>query len=211
MGPRELPAARPPGRVVMLETAGWDDAADDAKAALADARKRMAAAGIEIADRATNAAVEAAEAAIAEARPLSMGINAWEGHWPLNTYARDMDRSALSERSLDRLTTAEAMTQEDYQGLIAERERVRRIYAALADHGEVCVTLAASGAAPKGLDSTGDTTFLVPGSLLGTPAVSLPVLEADGLPLGLQLIGFVDHDAALFAAAGAIHSLLAAG
>ena len=54
---------------------------------------------------------------------------------------------------------------------------------------------------------TGDPTFLVPCSLLGTPAVSLPVLHSDGLPLGLQLIGFVDQDAAMFAIARGILSL----
>ncbi len=207
MGPKELPQARMPERVVMLETDGWDDADDDAKQALAEARERLAASGVQIADRTTNPAVEAAEAAIAEARPLSMQINAWEGHWPLNTYARDMDRAALSASALDRLATAVAMTQEEYQGHLAERERVRQAYAALSEHGEVCLTLAASGAAPTGLDSTGDPTFLVPCSLLGTPAVSLPVLQSEGLPLGLQLIGFVDQDAAMFAVAHGILSL----
>ncbi len=62
----------------------------------------------------------------------------------------------------------------------------------------------------KGLvpaEVVGDPTFLVPCSLLGTPAVSLPVLHSEGLPLGLQLIGFVDRDAAMFAAARAILSL----
>ncbi len=206
-GPKELPHARMPERVVMLQTAGWQDAAADAKQALADARERLASVGIEITDRTTSPAIEAAEAAIADARPLSMKINAWEGHWPLNTYARDMDRAAMSASALDRLATAQAMTQEEYQGLLAEREGVRRAYAALAEHGDVCLTLAASGAAPTGLGSTGDPTFLVPCSLLGTPAVSLPVLQSEGLPLGLQLIGFVDRDAAMFAAARAIVSL----
>jgi Asp-tRNA(Asn)/Glu-tRNA(Gln) amidotransferase A subunit family amidase len=37
--------------------------------------------------------------------------------------------------------------------------------------------------------------------------LSLPVLAAEGLPLGLQLIGFTDHDAAMFSAAGALLSL----
>jgi Asp-tRNA(Asn)/Glu-tRNA(Gln) amidotransferase A subunit family amidase len=207
MGPMDLPGARMPERVVMLQTAGWDDAADDAKQALADARGRMSAAGIEVIDRTTSPVVEAAESAITDARPLSMNINAWEGRWPLNTYARDMDREALSGSALERLATAEALSQEDYQVLLAERERVRRAYAALAAHGEVCVSLAASSAAPTGLASTGDPTFLVPSSLLGTPAVSLPVLRAEGLPLGLQLIGFVDRDEGMFAAAGAILSL----
>ncbi len=207
MGPSEAPAARKPERVVMLETAGWQNATDEAKQALANARDRLASAGIEIADRATSKAVEAVEAALAEARPLSMNINAWEGRWPLNTYASDMDRDALSGNALDRLATAEALSQEEFQGLLAERERIRGIHAALADHGEVCITLAANGAAPVGLGSTGDPTFLVPGSLLGVPAVSLPVLEDEGMPLGLQLLGYTGRDADLFAAAGAILSL----
>ncbi len=211
MGPKELPNARLPERVVMLQTGGWQDAADDAKLALADARDRLAAAGIEIIDRTTSPAVEAAEAAIADARPLSMKIYAWEGHWPLNTDARDMNREAMSASALDRLATAQAMTQEEFQDLLAERERVRRAYAAVAEHGDVCVTLAASGAAPTGLGSTGDPTFLVPSSLLGTPAVSLPVLQSEGLPLGLQLIGFIDQDAAMFAAARAILALFDGG
>ena len=33
-------------------------------------------------------------------------------------------------------------------------------------------------------------------------ALSLPLLQAENLPLGLQLMGFRDADAALFAAAG---------
>ena len=43
--------------------------------------------------------------------------------------------------------------------------------------------------------------FGVPGSLLGVPAVSLPLLEAEQLPLGLQAMGFLDGDASLFATA----------
>ncbi len=210
-GPRELPTARKPERVVMLETAGWADADDAAIAALADARERITSAGIEVSDRTTNPAVEAAEAAIAESRPLSMNINAWEGRWPLNTYARDMDADALSQSARDRLSTAESLSQEAYQGFLADRERIRGVYAALADHGEVCITLAASGAAPVGLGFTGDPTFLVPSSLLGAPAVSMPVMEADGMPLGLQLIGHTNHDTDLFAAAGGLLALFDAG
>ena len=60
------------------------------------------------------------------------------------------------------------------------------------------------GAAPVGLESTGNAIFTVPTSLLGVPTLALPVLEADGLPLGLQVIGFRDEDGKLFAGAGAV-------
>ena len=46
--------------------------------------------------------------------------------------------------------------------------------------------------------------------MLGIPAVSLPLLSIGGLPLGLQIAGFVGEDASLFAVAAAIRDLLGA-
>ena len=69
------------------------------------------------------------------------------------------------------------------------------------------ITLAAP-AVPAGLGSTGNPVFNVPASLLGIPAVSLPVLSTEGLPLGLQFMRFAGGDAGLFATAAAIRELL---
>jgi len=91
-GPLELPAARQPRRIALLETAGWPEASAAAKQALAEARQRLQAVGIEVIDRTSHDAIAALETAIAEARPLSMAINAWEGRWPLNTH-RNRDRT----------------------------------------------------------------------------------------------------------------------
>jgi Asp-tRNA(Asn)/Glu-tRNA(Gln) amidotransferase A subunit family amidase len=206
-GPIELPVARKPHRLALLQTAGWPEASEAAKQALADAHQRLQVAGIDVVDRTSHDAIAAVEKAIAGARQLSMSINAWEGHWPLNTYAADMDRNQLSIRAQGRLTEAQAMTQEQYQGLLSERQRIRDVYAALHATCDACMTLSAPGAAPLGLDWTGNPIFTVPTSLLGVPSLSLPVLEDDGLPLGLQLIGFMDRDADLFSAAGMIISL----
>jgi Asp-tRNA(Asn)/Glu-tRNA(Gln) amidotransferase A subunit family amidase len=71
----------------------------------------------------------------------------------------------------------------------------------LAAECDGCVTLSAPAAAPIGLHSTGDAAFAVAFSLLGVPAVSLPLLQDDGLPLGLQVTGFAQGDAATVAAA----------
>ena len=208
LGPMALPAAVKPKRIALLQTAGWSRVSDEAKQALASARKKLEAAGIAVADRKSDPAVEAIEATIADAHTLSMAINTWEGRWPLNTYARDMDRAGLSPSSLDRLAKAEAMTQEAFQGLLAERARVRAVHAGLKAKFDLCIALPATGAAPKGLGSTGDPICVVPGSLLGVPALTLPVLEAEGLPLGLQLLGYINEDAALFAHAAAMMTAL---
>ena len=105
---------------------------------------------------------------------------------------------------LDRGRQAEAMTLEDYRRDIADRDRRRAVYHALADEFDACITLSAPGAAPIGLGSTGDPIFAVAGSMLGVPALSLPVLDDGGLPLGLQVLGFAHRDAALFGAAGGV-------
>ncbi len=46
-------------------------------------------------------------------------------------------------------------------------------------------------------------------SLTGAPAISLPVLNDDGMPLGLQVTGFDNRDAEVFACAAAIQALFA--
>ena len=112
---------------------------------------------------------------------------------------------------LDLGARAEAMTLDDYRRDIAERDKRRAIYQALAGEFDACLTLSAPGAAPVGLGSTGDAAFVIPGSMLGVPAISLPVLQDEGLPLGLQLLGFTNADAALFSTAGGVLALLQQG
>ena len=71
--------------------------------------------------RTDDANIEAVEQALTDALPLTMAINAWEGRWPLNTYA-DIDASKLSQAARDRLKTAEV---DDAEGVrrIAEAAR----------------------------------------------------------------------------------------
>ena len=207
LGPRELPAGVRPRRIAMLRTGGWDNASEGAKAALAHVRGQFSRAEIAIIDAEGSELVSDVEDAIANALDLSRGITGWEGRWPLNTYKRDMDAAGLSESALKRLAEAEAMTQADYQALLEQREHARTTYALLKSEVDVCVTLSAPGAAPRGFDTTGDPSFTVPTSLVGMPSVSLPVLEDDGMPLGLQVIGFTNEDAELFAVAGGVLAL----
>jgi Asp-tRNA(Asn)/Glu-tRNA(Gln) amidotransferase A subunit family amidase len=98
----------------------------------------------------------------------------------------------------ERLKTAEATTQKQYAEMIARRATVRAIYAKAASRYDAFVTLGACGAAPIGLGSTGNAAMNVSASLLGCPALTLPLLRDENLPLGLQLLGATDRDAALF-------------
>jgi aspartyl-tRNA(Asn)/glutamyl-tRNA(Gln) amidotransferase subunit A len=56
---------------------------------------------------------------------------------------------------------------------------------------------AAPGPAPEGLASTGSAIFNGLWTLCGTPAVTVPMLESNGLPMGVQLVGRRGDDARL--------------
>jgi Asp-tRNA(Asn)/Glu-tRNA(Gln) amidotransferase A subunit family amidase len=69
---------------------------------------------------------------------------------------------------------------------------------AVFDEYDAILTPAAPGPAPRGLDSTGNPAFCSTWTLLGVPAVSLPLLQSeDGMPLGVQLVGRRGNDARL--------------
>jgi len=109
---------------------------------------------------------------------------------------------------LDRGRQAEAMTLDVYRHNITDRDRRRAVYHTLANEIDACITLSAPGAAPIGLGSTGDPIFVVTGSMLGVPTLSLPVLDDGGLPLGLQVLGFAHRDASMFATAGSVLEII---
>ncbi|HEY5348432.1 MAG TPA: amidase, partial [Candidatus Lustribacter sp.] len=200
-GPRTVPAARQPTRLALLQTAGWAVATSDAKDQLQTVLGRFRRAGIAIDDRTNDAGIAQAEDAVANALALSTTINTWDFRWPLNVFARNMDHAKLSPVMQSRLVLAERMTLEEYQAAIEERDRVRATFARLAERFDAAVTLTAPDAAPLGLESTGNPIFVVPGSLLGVPALTLPIMRTQDLPLGLQLLGFNGRDADLFSAA----------
>ena len=75
----------------------------------------------------------------------------------------------------------------------------------------VILTPAAVGPAPLGLSSTGDPRMDAPWTALGTPAISIPMPVASGLPLGLQLTADLGQDSRVLRAAVLLHQRFAAG
>ena len=199
-GSAEAPAAVMPQRLALMETDGWETATGGARAALVEAVARLRDLGVAVATRADDGDVDAAETAIHGAKDLSTAINTWESRWPLNTY-RARAAEKLSRHMLERSLEAEHMTLDGYRHDLERRDAARATWHRLAARFDACITLAAPGAAPVGLGSTGDAVFNAPASMLGVPALSLPVLGDQGMPLGLQLAGFAHRDAALFATA----------
>ena len=207
IGPASVPAASAPASLILLETPGWAKANENARNALLVAVETLKQSGVKILTRHDRPEIEEVEQAIHRALPLTRDINAWESRWPLNTYM-ERDASKLSESMRARFHETEHMSVEDYRLMLAERRRIRAAFAKLAAIAPACITLSATGPAPVGLSSTGDPAFVVPGSMLGVPALNLPLLSVDDLPVGIQLIGYEHADADLFARAAWVTSRL---
>ncbi|MGA9950154.1 MAG: amidase [Xanthobacteraceae bacterium] len=199
-GPDALPPPRKPRRLAVLETAGWEGATAAAKGRLNETVAQLKSEGVEIRTRHNDDKVAALETALPNAAELSHRCNGWETRWFLHSM-RDRDASKLSRAILDRAQKYEDMTLADHRADLKERARVRAVYAELAGTCDTCTTLAAPGGAPEGLASTGNGELAIPASLLGVPALSLPLFEVGGMPLGLQVIGYFDRDADAFAIA----------
>ena len=74
---------------------------------------------------------------------------------------------------------------------------------------DVILSPSAPGAAPKGLGSTGSSTFNRLWTLMGTPCVNVPGLsDPSGLPLGIQVIGRFGQDRSTLEAARFIEGLV---
>jgi Asp-tRNA(Asn)/Glu-tRNA(Gln) amidotransferase A subunit family amidase len=199
-GPDKLPAAKKPQAIAMLETAGWESGDPEAKQRLEDCVAQLKSAGVDIRTRHNDKKVAALEAELPSVTELSHRINGWEGRWFFRCM-RDRDVNKMGPITRERVDKYDDVTLERHRADLKERLRIRAVYAELASICDACVTLAAPGAAPEGLGSTGNPEFGVPSSLLGVPALSLPLFELDSMPLGLQVIGYFDRDAEAFAIA----------
>ena len=115
--------------------------------------------------------------------------------WPVADLL-DAERAALHANSVD--PAPDRVTRDQLAGLVpaayyVQSQRIRSwlastMEAMLAEYDALLMP-AALGAAPCGLESTGDSGPLVPWSLLGFPALTINGgATPEGLPLGLQLV-----------------------
>ena len=178
-GPDKAPAARKPHISRRARNARMGCAASaGAKECLEECVARLKSAGVEIRTRHADKKVAALETELLKATELSHRCNGWENRWFLHSM-RDRDASKLSRNIMERAEKYEELTLDQHRADLKERTRIRAVHAELAAVCEACITLAAPGAAPEGLGSTGNPEFGVPSSLLGVPSLSLPLFEVE--------------------------------
>ena len=201
-GPRrraQPAAAAQTARLIRLDTAGWPAAEPAAKAALEAYLLRLADAGIEIVTRRDDPAIEAYEAALAGMPQLWTNLYRFEMHWPMLQY-RERHADKLPPRLLKGIEDGAPITQETYRAALIEREQLRAMHDELAKRADGFITLSSPGPAPVGMDQ-GSAIFNEASSVLGAPAINLPLLAVDAVPLGVQLLGRWQGDERLTAVA----------
>ena len=144
---------------------------------------------------------------VEEIELLPSAIDAWELHRTIMqaemaaNLVREWDkgRDRLSEQLRALLERGRNVRAIDYQRALSRIAPIHESFVELFEQRyDVILTPAATGAAPRGLSSTGDPVFCTLWTLCGMPAISLPLLQnASGLPLGVQLVGPRNGDARL--------------
>jgi Asp-tRNA(Asn)/Glu-tRNA(Gln) amidotransferase A subunit family amidase len=107
--------------------------------------------------------------------------------------ARYPDRTSDHLKSL--VESGKAVSATDYLEAKALQDQWRNGLSADISGYDAILTLPAFGEAPLGLHYTGDAEYCAPWTLLGVPAVTLPIgFGRNGLPLGLQLVSAYRSD-----------------
>jgi len=176
-----------PPRLALVKTPLWDRTEPDTREAFAELVAQLA-------DRVEEFVLpESAQETLAWHRTImeaEMAANL------VDEYERGRDK--LSDSLRAQLERGRKHTAFDYQTALARIPLLNEGFAELFERYDAIVTPATAGTAPKGLASTGDPAFCTLWTLCGMPALSLPLMQgANGLPLGLQLIGPRHDDARL--------------
>jgi Asp-tRNA(Asn)/Glu-tRNA(Gln) amidotransferase A subunit family amidase len=100
----------------------------------------------------------------------------------------------------------------DYTRALAGAAPLNAMLDPVFDEYDALIAPATPGVAPRGLDSTGNPVFCTLWTYLGTPAVTLPLLQGEnGLPIGVQLIARRGNDARLLRTARWLAGIVAPG
>ncbi|MEO8674042.1 MAG: amidase [Casimicrobiaceae bacterium] len=127
-------------------------------------------------------------AAWRDANLVHRTIMLYEGNAALGSLQR-RERDRMSAKLNAALDDGRAIPRADYASALRRRDDAIASFAHWLSGFDAVISPPATGGAPEGLDATGDPAFCTLWSLLGFPAISIPIgLDGKGLPLGMQIV-----------------------
>ncbi len=196
-GTPELPKAQKPLRLGILHFEGWKECDDATRAAFEETIKILSDQGVEIIRPDSNQSLAAIDQVAIEAERPGRDIMCYEMLWPFLAY-RDQGYE-LSATILGYVENGETISPAQYRDALEARDLMRMQVGAYSADVDAFISPASSGSALLGFDFTGTRTFQAPWSILGFPSLTLPHMNVDEMPFGLQVMGFGNGDGDLAA------------
>lgn len=183
-----------PPRLVAVRSPVWHLAQTAQREMFARNLERLRAEGAEIAEIELPPEFERAHAA-------HRTIMACEAARSLGDVQR-VHRTLISPRLNAFLDEGAAVPGPRYRDALALQKELEAGFARFLAGADAIVTPPAAGEAPATLEETGDPAFCTIWTLVGAPAIAIPVGHGpQGLPLGLQIVGCARGDDRLLAVA----------
>lgn len=191
-----------PMRLIVMESQGAAEMSGLAQEVFETFLAHLARQGVEILRRDASPLIERFEQSISDALELTRDLCAYEMRWSLENII-ERHGGGLSDSMMARLELARGLSIDHYRACLDRREAARTAHRAIAPLADAMISPSSVGSAPRmdntqadsGIShTTGLPSYNAATSMLGSPAISLPMLAVDGLPMGLQVIGQPHED-----------------
>jgi len=193
-------AAEPPPlppSFALVRTPMWDRADADARNGLEDLARELNAREIDLPD---------------DYRSAWPGLRAIMAAEMAHNLGALVDKGGeVSSQFRDLIAEGRKVTANEYLAAVRDaRHHAEGMMGIFEQFADAIITLPARGVAPEGIGATGDLVFCTLWTLIGFPALNLPLLEnTEGLPIGVQLVGAPGRDERLLRTARAMIGMLA--
>ena len=181
-----------PGAIIRLDSIGWDSTTDSTKEAFETFLEKLNLRGIKIISRKDDDRIEKFEEALREIPDFLFRMLGYESRWPLKDYQLSHPES-LSQKMMDSLELGLSVSVDDYRSILKQRQKLRDLQISLKEIAGSFLLLCSCDPPPD-YPYIGDPVYGDVSSTLGTPAFSLPFIEVDGLPVGIQYMGYPGED-----------------